>query len=63
MLSVLKRICLAESADFHSDFSTLFSRLYAVCLHLGIDYRVADRLRRHLRQVLHEGVQPDDAEE
>lgn len=63
MLGLLRRICLQQSAGFKSDYSTLFSRLTAVCLENEIDHRPADRFRRHARLVLHEGKQPEREEE
>ena len=58
MFGLLRRICLAESAQFKSDYATLFSRLLAVCRHHAIDHRPADRFRRHARRVLHEDFCP-----
>lgn len=63
MLGLLRRICLEKSADFQSDFATLFSRLLAVCRTLHIDHRPADRFRRNARLVLHEGYEPAPEEE
>lgn len=63
MLGLLRRICLKESEDFKSDYSTLFSRLSAVCKSLEIDLRPADRFRRHARLVLHEEKNPSAEEE
>lgn len=63
LLEILRRICLEETADFQSDFSTLFSMLFALCKAKGIDHRPADRFRRHARQVLHEDFRPDEQAE
>ncbi len=61
---LLRRICLEQSEDFKSDYATLFSRLVAVCRHLRIDHRPADRFRQHARRVLHEDYRPTaEAEE
>lgn len=63
MLGLLRRLCLELSADFKSDYSTLFSRILAVCSHLGIDHHPADRFRLHARRVLHGSHQPSSEEE
>ena len=61
---LLRRICIEQSKDFRSDYATLFSRLVAVCRHLHIDHRPADRFRQHARRVLHEDYRPSpEAEE
>lgn len=63
LLELMRRICLEETADFQSDFSTLFSMLFALCKAKGIDHRPADRFRRHARKVLHENFLPDEQTE
>ena len=63
MLHLLRRICIEQSTSFQSDYATLFSRLVAVCRHLHIDHRVADRFRLHARRVLQSHYQPSPTEE
>ncbi|MGM9687564.1 MAG: DEAD/DEAH box helicase [Alloprevotella sp.] len=61
---LLRRICIEQSEGFKSDYATLFSRLVAVCRHLHIDHRPADRFRQHARRVLHDDYRPTaEAEE
>ena len=52
LYSLLRRICTERSEGFHTDFSGLFSQLYAVCQAAGIDYHAADSFRRRARMVL-----------
>lgn len=61
--SVLTRICIEASANFRSDYATLFSRLLAVCQSLNIDHRPADRFRRNARLVLQKKRLPTKEEE
>lgn len=63
LYSLFNRICLAESANFQSDYATLFSRLIAVCQAKGIDHRAADRFRHNARRVLQEERVPNVEEE
>lgn len=63
MLGLLRRICLEQSQDFKADYSTLFSRLLAVCQVLKIDHRPADRFRRNARLVLNDEFSPTPEEE
>lgn len=62
-LSLLRLICSEESAKLHTDYSTLFSRLYAVCSVHGLDHRATDALRRRARKVLFENYEPHGDEE
>ena len=54
LYALLGKICSEWSADFKSDYSGLFSRLYAVCTENEIEYHAADRFRRNARLVLKE---------
>lgn len=58
MLSLLRLVCVDASASLHADFSSLFSRLYAVCEACGVAHRGVDRMRRRARRVLFEGYRP-----
>ncbi len=59
LYELLRRVCVAETADGHVEYSGLFSRLYAVCRHRQIDYHAVDRVRRNARRVLSGEVPPD----
>lgn len=59
----LERVCIERSADFRSEYATLFSRLLAVCRAAGVDHRPADRFRRHARLVLKGEKTPTKEEE
>lgn len=53
LYSLLNKICIERSENFQSEFSGLFSRLYAVCQESRVDYHSADRFRRNALLVLH----------
>lgn len=53
LYSLLNKICIERSENFQSEFSGLFSRLYAVCQESQVDYHSADRFRRNALLVLH----------
>ena len=63
MYNLLNRICIEKSADFKSDYATLFSRLVAVCDNFHIDHRPADRFRHNARLVLYDEWIPKPNEE
>ena len=54
LYALLGKICSEHSASFASDYSGLFSRLYAVCRENQIEHYAADRFRRNARLVLRE---------
>ena len=54
LYALLGKICSEWSAEFKTDYSGLFSRLYAVCTANEIEYHAADRFRRNARLVLRE---------
>ncbi|MDO4929930.1 MAG: AAA domain-containing protein [Bacteroidales bacterium] len=62
LYALLQRLCMEHSAELNTDFSGLFSRLYAVCRAKGIDYHEADRFRRNARRVLLEKAVPTEAQ-
>ena len=49
---LLRRVCIAETEDFPTEFSGLFSRLYALCRAHSLDFRPVDHVRRRVRRVL-----------
>lgn len=63
MYNLLNRICIEKSAEFKSDYATLFSRLIAVCNAANIDHRPADRFRHNARLVMNEEWEPEPNEE
>lgn len=52
LYQILCRICSHESLKLGTDFSGLFSRLYAICQHANIEYHSIDLFRRHARQII-----------
>lgn len=54
LYALLGRICAEYAKDLKTEFSGLFSQLYAVCRTAGIDYHGADAFRRRARLVLKE---------
>ena len=52
LYAMLERLCAELSTDFQTQYSGLFSKLYAVCKAENVDYRAADRFRRNARRVL-----------
>jgi len=61
LYDLLKRICAEVCTTFSSEYSGLFSQLYAVCQATGTDHRDADRLRRNARRVLAGEAMPTPA--
>ena len=57
---LLRRICAEHAAEMTTDFSGLFSQLYAVCRAAGVDYHAADAFRRRARMVLREEVEANE---
>ena len=57
----MRRVCVEETAHSHAEYSGLFSRLYAVCQHRGLDYHAVDRARRNARLVLNHEAAPSEA--
>lgn len=53
LYALLEQVYKEQSEGVIGEFTGLFSRLFAVCKHRGVDHRVADALRRRLRRVLH----------
>lgn len=51
LYAMLERLCAELSADFQTQYSGLFSKLYAVCKAANVDYHAADRFRRNARRV------------
>lgn len=52
LYAMLERLCAELSADFRTQYSGLFSKLYAVCKAQHVDHRPADRFRRNARRML-----------
>lgn len=52
LYGILSRICSQETMKSDTDFSGLFSRLYAVCQNAGIDHHDIDAFRRHARRIM-----------
>ncbi len=52
LYALLQRICIARSANFDTDYSSIYSRLFAVCRHLGVNHRLIDGVRRRARRVV-----------
>ena len=62
LYALLEKVCAEQSADFKTDYSGLFSRLFAVCRARKVSHLAADRFRRHARQVLQLGQEPQLAD-
>jgi len=60
LYALLDRLCAELSAGFATEYSGLFSRLYAVCRATHTDHRAADRFRRRARRVLRGEDTPDE---
>lgn len=52
LYDLLKRICAEVCTGFSSEYSGLFSQLYAVCQATGTNHREADCFRRNARRIL-----------
>ncbi len=57
---LMRRVCIEETAHSHAEYSGLFSRLYSVCQHRGIDYHAVDHARRNARLVLNHEAEPSE---
>lgn len=57
LYAILSRLCSAYAETLNTDFSGLFSRLYAICQAVGIDHHTIDAVRRRARLFMNE--QPD----
>lgn len=60
LYAMLERLCAELSADFRTQYSGLFSKLYAVCKAANVDYHAADRFRRNARRVLKGEEKPSE---
>lgn len=56
----LDRLCKQQTADYGSDFSNLFSRLYAICTHTGLKRGAIEHFRQHARRVIRGEALPDE---
>lgn len=52
LYAIVKRIVTQESQKLNTDFSGLYSQLYAICQQHGIDYHNIDCFRRNLRKAI-----------
>ncbi len=59
MYDLLDRICREQTMGFDSDFSNLFSRLYAVCTHTGLRRGAIEHFRQHARRIIRGESLPD----
>lgn len=55
---LLDRVCRRLTSDYGTDFSNLFSRLYAVCSHTGLKRTAIERFRMNARRVMRGEVVP-----
>lgn len=60
LYNLLDRVCKELTARFDSDFSNLFSRLYALCTHTGLKRGAIEQFRIHARRILHHEECPDE---
>ena len=60
LYSLLDRMCKQLTAGYGTDFSNLFSRLYALCRHTGLKRTAIERFRMNARQVMRGEMIPDE---
>ena len=60
LYDLLQRICSEQAEELSAGFTSLFSRLYAVCKHRGVNPELGDNLRRRLHRVLTRKEQTDE---
>ena len=60
LYDLLQRICSEQAEGLSAGFTSLFSRLYAVCKYRGINPQQGDHLRRRLHRVLTGKEQTDE---
>lgn len=58
LYSLLERVCKELTADYGTDFSNLFSRLYALCRQTGLGRTPIERFRMNARRVMRGEVVP-----
>ncbi len=57
---LLERVCKQLTANYDTDFSNLFSRLYALCRHTGLKRTPIERFRMNARRVMRGETVPCD---
>ena len=60
LYGLLDRVCKQLTADYGSDFSNLFSRLYAICRHTGLKRTAIEHFRMNARRVMRGESFPDE---
>ena len=60
LYNLLDRMCKQQTAGYDTDFSNLFSRLYALCRHTGLKRTAIERFRMNARQVMRGETIPDE---
>lgn len=59
LYNLLDRVCKEMTADFPTDFSNLFSRLYALCKHTAYQRGAIEYFRMNARRILRKEVEPE----
>lgn len=62
LYNLLDRVCKQLTAGYGTDFSNLFSRLYAICRHTGLKRNAIERFRMNARQVIRRESTPCDTD-
>lgn len=60
LYNLLDRVCKQLTAGYDTDFSNLFSRLYALCRQTGLKRTVIERFRMNARQVMRGEATPNE---
>ena len=60
LYNLLDRVCKQLTADYDTDFSNLFSRLYAICRQTGWKRTAIERFRMNARQVMRGETTPHE---
>ena len=61
LYDLLDRMCKELTEDYKTDFSNLFSRLYAICKHTGFRRNAIEHFRQHTRRIIRNEETPEES--
>lgn len=59
LYDLLDRVCKQLTEDYDTDFSNLFSRLYALCRQTGLRRNAIEHFRQHARRIIRHEEEPE----
>ena len=60
LYDLLDRMCKQLTEEFDTDFSNLFSRLYALCKHTNFHRNAIENFRQHARRIIRNEEEPNE---